>query len=882
MNSNKETNYDESYIEHIVRAVENDSFTVFLGAGFSKAVSKSMPSWEELIKSFKKKLGNSISEEENDYLKIAQLYYLKFGENNYHKDIKELIPQEIKIEDKNIVESLFKLRPSRIITTNWDNILENYVNDNAEPYDVIATDNDLLRSELSNKVIKMHGDFDKNNIVFKEDDYASYEKNFPVITNYIKNILTSHTVLFLGYSYSDYNVRNIFSWLKGFSSNRPPIYLFMKENKCLYSQYYNNLGIKLINSEKYEDLPKFLSDILEEKNRGNESILDLMSQSLKDDRTLSISEIKKITKGHFSNFGEITAYVNESDYEIYKQYAEKNDCLNKKCIDFFMYKNFIEKINIYKLRDAEKINLSIERASKNNFSTKLQNIFCFKNDTQGYLYLCEQQKYDELLKVLEKDYIAHKKSKNFFMLMILAQNLELFQNIYNVKVADNRVSKFDNCLENTYISLPKASQIKVHKDYLFLSNFLDKETSKVYGFYKKMDKNVEKINSGGIVFKINISYEFTEHFYFFKFLYENNSLIPYFNEFFTISQEYLCIALYRQINQANYTLNILEVFSFINQRDDMRNKLSKYFGKSEESDSDKNLILNNVNISDLENIGNNLLSNYQEQYNSRDALFEMRLANYFNLLSYVEIDNDFFKKTINIFDKCLDLPSKRFSELFRSFNNYIAEQFNRFKNDIEINELNSLMNKYVDKHFLVNLNIHSSRLSNLVHVCLNSKFKYTNNYKIGGSLAELFNRDLEHFIQGVSQFLEIYALLDEQCMSEVKKVLDSYDFSVSISETPLGDEKPVILFEFFVLISFYKVELNNNTFPNDVPNKYISFLERVQYSKDYRHILSNLKITKEKNTSFMSVENYDQIIQLLNNEQEKHKNSTMKYKDYPI
>lgn len=61
-------NFDQSYIKHIVRAIENDSFTVFVGAGFSKAVCPSMPSWAELINIFKERLGDLISKEESDYL----------------------------------------------------------------------------------------------------------------------------------------------------------------------------------------------------------------------------------------------------------------------------------------------------------------------------------------------------------------------------------------------------------------------------------------------------------------------------------------------------------------------------------------------------------------------------------------------------------------------------------------------------------------------------------------------------------------------------------------------------------------------------------------------------------------------------------------------
>jgi len=60
----------------------------------------------------------------------------------------------------------------------------------------------------------MHGDFNNHNIVFKEDDYLDYQYNFPLIENYIKSILSTHTVLFSGCSYNDINYKQIMKWLQ--------------------------------------------------------------------------------------------------------------------------------------------------------------------------------------------------------------------------------------------------------------------------------------------------------------------------------------------------------------------------------------------------------------------------------------------------------------------------------------------------------------------------------------------------------------------------------------------------------------------------------------------------------------------------------------------
>ncbi|WP_192578122.1 SIR2 family protein [Francisella sp. LA112445] len=830
------------------------------------------------------------------------MYYLKFGEYNYYKDIKELILQNYSVENIDILDCLFKLRPSRIITTNWDNLLEKYIENNAESYDIISSDEDLLRSDLSNKVIKMHGDFDKNNIVFKEDDYSLYEKNFPIITNYIKNILTSHTVLFLGYSYSDFNVRNIFSWLQDFSKNRPPIYMFMKEDKGLYSKYYDNLGVKLINSKRYADLFKFISKILEQKNNRNESIFEKIKNSLKFERALSINEIESITKGYFSGFEEITIYSDENIYseyqDLYNKYI-KNDSRghyhpDKKYIDKFLFQNYIKRINAVRtVKDSnnqfsrENITL-IESKEKNKLSEKLNSNIYFEIDSKSYIGLYESGKYDELLEILEKDYIFYKKEKNYFMFLIVAYNLELFQMIYNQSkefTSNNTLSKFDNCLDNSYISLPKASQIKAHQDYLFLKSYFDKEKSKVYDFYKVIEKDVKNISLGGMVFKNNLSKERIEHFYFLKFLYENNSLIPCFNEFYTINQEYLGITLYRQINQSSFEFSILEVFAFINQRNNMRDKFAEYFLKKEGDQEYRNIVLGEVKVEQIMTIGDNLLSQYIKQYNNKDNLFEMRLTNYFNLISYIDIGDDYFSKTIELFNKCLDLSPKIFSQLFTAFNNYIAEQYNRFSREIDSEKLGTLMNKYIENHFLLALNTYST-LTNLIHVCLESKFKYDKYFKIEECLYTLKSENDACFIQGMLQILNIYNLLDETCQDRVKDALDTFNFTneeIEIYDKPRVRKNFEIFFELFLYVSFYNIKIENKSFPSDIAKKFLTYLERSKHcSSSYLNLLENLKNVREKNQSFIEDEVFNELIEQLEVKQNNYKKFKDDGKSYPI
>ena len=219
---------------------DNNKLTIFVGAGVSK--SSNLPSWGDLIDKIKTEL--SISNSESDYLKIAQLYYLSCGETVYYQRIKEFFPENI--EPTIIQKLIFDLKPANIITTNWDILLEKTTQDNGYIYDVISKDEHLVQSEIENHIIKMHGDFRHNNIVFKEDDYINYQHNFPLIENYVKSILSTNAILFLGYSYSDINLKQITKWIQNNSKIMPPMFLVVFKEDENQSKYLENFGIKII------------------------------------------------------------------------------------------------------------------------------------------------------------------------------------------------------------------------------------------------------------------------------------------------------------------------------------------------------------------------------------------------------------------------------------------------------------------------------------------------------------------------------------------------------------------------------------------------------------------------------------------------------------
>ncbi|HBR1094854.1 TPA: SIR2 family protein [Klebsiella variicola] len=617
--------FSEYDLNEILNSSQDNKLVLFIGAGFSKFSETALvkiPTWSELINELKDDLSLS---EENDFLKIAQLYYLKYGVNSYVKKVKSTIRD---LEPSLFHKMLFELNPRYIITTNWDGLLEKTAQDIGLAYDLVSSDVDLAQSYLDKKIIKMHGDFRQNNFVFKEDDYLQYSKNFPLIENFIKGIFSTNTVVFLGYSYSDYDLKQIVSWVTTISKATPRKYLFQRNHDDAQALYLRNHGISLltpVNSEiSYYDLySEFFRDFKLVKNQGEfmkKTLLraELEIKKIEDDLSLSYSDKNKI-KSDIQNFvtKKINKYVDGNlkalaqykvlfpeqiskkltnttiDYDSvgvtliahnvnmtvdYDEYSRKinsvylNDILSrdsnfKKTFSSLLEKAFIKKVSY----DSKSYQVVRSSELEPELDDKIS--FAYSKDSAEILLL--NREYSKLLEMLISKVKHHLDERNYILATIYMSN---FDDTY-------RMLRRNICSNSGAIDEACKAIIESHSPFDFKSKIIDfprgmqsdlqdlvdiLEFNEIYKAYYRFDVESKKNlgfsqirKNGGMAFSCEEFKTRAKLYPYVYFILGNEILIEEYTEVKTLFEFNILSSLEHYLSEGVFYVNITDLFILI-------------------------------------------------------------------------------------------------------------------------------------------------------------------------------------------------------------------------------------------------------------------------------------------------------------------------------
>lgn len=285
---NMQLNYEEDF-RFLTKSMLDHELVVFVGAGVS--MGSGLPSWNSLVKEISNRLGLN-GKEFGDNSIIPQLYYNTRGKKDYNELVHELLckPDIVPNESHRCI---VRMNPRYIITTNYDDLLEQAFSENGIFLDVIEQDSDLPYAHTDHILIKMHGGFKYNNFVLKEDDYLNYTSNFTLIENYIKALFARYTILFVGYSFNDPDTKQLLSWVRSIlQEDQQRAYLINLSDNYdpQTADYYRNMGINVIFAKAFlnkkdDDPVEYTTDtvqILDAIANPQHSVLAKMNTEFKE------------------------------------------------------------------------------------------------------------------------------------------------------------------------------------------------------------------------------------------------------------------------------------------------------------------------------------------------------------------------------------------------------------------------------------------------------------------------------------------------------------------------------------------------------------------------------------------------------------------------
>lgn len=356
---NKENYNLDVYLEerHLIQAAANrNRLVVFVGAGTS--ISSGMPSWGKAVEKIKEHLDDKNCD--NDFLKIPQYYYNEHGKNNYVELMREIFKYGKNLYPRDIHHKILKFRTKYIITTNYDHLLEQTLSEENQVFDLVSHDKDLSYGTADRKIIKMHGDFEHDNFVLKEDDYLRYSLSFRLIETYIKALIAGNVVLFLGYSFSDPDLKQIFTWVKEvLGSDRPQSYIVeVGENYSVAKiNYFKNFGINILyaskklkdfNPNELEQNLEKMVDFLQSESELEDKIY-ILYHGLRSFISMNYVQSEYIKKA-FEKCG-IMVDFNAQTLTAYQLKDDKHDATNDLLRDICLSLNNANKISDLKKRE---------------------------------------------------------------------------------------------------------------------------------------------------------------------------------------------------------------------------------------------------------------------------------------------------------------------------------------------------------------------------------------------------------------------------------------------------------------------------------------------------------------------------------------------------
>lgn len=704
-----------------------------------------------------------------------------------------------------------------------------------------------MKSYLGKKLIKMHGDFKNHNIVFKEDDYLNYSYKFPLIENYVKSIISTHTVLFLGYSYNDIDLKQIIKWTQNHSSVRPPMYLVVFKDIPAQRKYLESHGIitiiladeklKPFNNDSYSNkLYTFLYNLNSLElctNLSDIEIINLIYSRVKSLQSLNAILAEQITRC-FTNCGLM--YIDDNGPKALLRFYDTEVTSSDNNIELRgFYKKFVsllnvdEKVEKYKshlqklffifkkasiygviLNDKRDRALLTTEILPNDSLIKIDkeiNFNYYENITpirsniidKSRQYNCFQlNKLDEAYSIIEEELSEEIRQKDYanILISLFNQNVILHSLKYGFSSdRDNYSTLEENKIHELYDDLPRNIKKTVSVIYdLVTFNYLFNlhyTVSSLLTKYSDVRKRNTRLLIDGDLYKTDFLFENL-----IIFVLKNGCLIDVYKEFKDVIRKVIEIKIIKNAGKNELSLTKLELYSCIKYIDEKT--LTLLLRKE-----DKKPIKLSVQPKELDWLILIALNNLAKAYSKNSKAFnpvEIKLINTIKLLSLIKVTVDQDSIILKILDDTLKSSYHNLA-FYDAISEYIVLRYNAKDDNSSIDGIKSIIDTILNKLISRNLGgyeiiaIVNRGLANIFSVAENLGVNIEDADKIDKLLLEISSYSNADRARAVETILyDLYRITTGEIREKIK------NFIKNTSTVDFSEERK-IKFELFLLAS---------------------------------------------------------------------------------
>ncbi|HAU8291631.1 SIR2 family protein [Vibrio vulnificus] len=252
--------------QELNEAVKNNKLVIFVGAGLS--VNCGLPNWKDIVLELLEYNKESICKASAyiDALDSGILEPLEVLDKvkNEKKRIFNFFEDKLSQKKSSELHKKIGLISSRFVTTNFDRLIEENVD-----VSVVTQSSDYNLSKIdskSNFVLKIHGDIQQvdNCIIFSEQ-YKELYSSERFSTFQLKKIFSTYNVLFIGFSFSDPYVTELFDNISELQNSFGPNHFFVSDSQSVIRNFEDKkiTNIECINIKDYNNLSLFLDKLAE-------------------------------------------------------------------------------------------------------------------------------------------------------------------------------------------------------------------------------------------------------------------------------------------------------------------------------------------------------------------------------------------------------------------------------------------------------------------------------------------------------------------------------------------------------------------------------------------------------------------------------------------